>query len=88
MLLFFRKPAFLFFDSLQSTEKKFGKYVGIVRALLQRYYAEIGLKVTTSSFSHTNLPQYYMALKKQPNKIDCGLYILEYVEKFMEVNML
>eukprot|EP01080_Neovahlkampfia_damariscottae_P001001 gene1001-9907_t len=70
----------LFFDSLGNGSS--GQKTKKIRDYLTtRYFVETGQKRT---FTHKNLPARSPKLPIQPNGYDCGVYLLHYVQLFVE----
>lgn len=69
-------------DSLNSRNKN--HVIKIIRDYLSsEYFAK---RQEEKDFSTTVLKANYLKLPKQTNAFDCGIYLLQYVENFIEVS--
>ncbi|KAE8625282.1 hypothetical protein XENTR_v10006215 [Xenopus tropicalis] len=75
-----KRPCLLIFDSLKS---------GSVQTTVQvlREYLKVEWEVkrkTMREFSRSNMRDFYPKVPKQNNSTDCGLFLLQYVESFVQ----
>lgn len=85
-----RTPRILIFDSLNINRldpKKEGankraKITKKLRIVLQELWREKHHDLKT--FEHQDIPDIQLSPPKQPNSWDCGIYLLKYVDKFLE----
>ena len=81
------KPCMLYFDSLMMIDKMnavmFRAYIELE---LNELFSKSGAEFSTEKplITKTNLPHFQVVVPRQRNLSDCGVFVLEYMEKFLE----
>lgn len=86
VIYIFRKPCILFLDSIKSTGRPAYQYVAPVRALLQRYCADVNIEYK-GIWTGGNLKVWQPPVQQQREKplTECGVYMLKFIESMLEV---
>lgn len=86
ILFHYRQPTFVFFDSKKSETRKPNDYIKYLRALFQRYWDKQQMKSEVGNpWGHMNVCQLQAPVMKQRGTADCGIYIVEYTQRSVEV---
>jgi Ulp1 family protease len=81
------KPCMLYFDSLMMIDKMnavmFRAYIELE---LNELFTKSGAEFSTDKplITKANLPHFQVVVPRQRNLSDCGVFVLEYMEKFLE----
>lgn len=81
------RPCMLYFDSLMMIDKMnavmFRAYIELE---LNELFSKSGTEYTTEKplITKNNLPHFQVVVPRQRNLSDCGVFVLEYMEKFLE----
>ncbi|KAJ6643380.1 Sentrin-specific protease 7, partial [Pseudolycoriella hygida] len=77
-----KKPCFLIFDSLSGAGRS--KLMNILRGYLTCEYRRKFGESNGRTFDSDNFPHINVDVPQQDNFVDCGVYLLQYVEKFFK----
>jgi sentrin-specific protease 7 len=85
LFIFFR-PYILIFDSIKG---HFESHLKVATAL-REYVSSVFLEKfgEVKNFDETTMPSESPNVPRQPNKTDCGLFLIQYMESFFKVRAL
>lgn len=85
LIICFHRPYILIFDSLGCGPRN--RVAEMLREYLSHEYSKIYGDVNPRVFNQHNMPSFSVKVPQQISHVDCGVYMLEYVERFFKVSV-
>ncbi|EDQ88694.1 uncharacterized protein MONBRDRAFT_25909 [Monosiga brevicollis MX1] len=82
-----RAPCILVFDSLQSSHKAAPKHISQYLQALWKDQSSGLAQSQREERNYLEMPVVQMSVPQQSNSCDCGVFVLQYVERFLEEPM-